>query len=548
MARITGDGISGRSLMRSIGKLASYGEVEDVFAGLARILKRSLHGRWVLVCQLEREARRFVPVYSSGLAAKWEETLRRIPLFVDEPRLVHRLHLHRQLLLDDPVSSPLISPDYRRLLSSCCLLVLPLLVRRQVTGVVLVARSGKRGSFTREESAAVRELVLQTALVTSHLGLLDESLEIALEVAKRVDVILMLDDINKAISSSLNREQIIATALDRSEGVVQCTLQVLVELKGTDLVVLAGRSAGLPLPPQLAPGQVIEERGIIGQARASGESQYLHDMRKVPRESALGKTLVTAGIRSLMAVPIMTAEKTLGILLLGDLRPERFRSEEAFVIGKIVSQMAVAMENARLYEDTRQLFFNTVASLANAIDAKSSWTKGHSERVMRVAAAIARELGLSPEAVEQVRLGGLLHDIGKIGVMEALLEKPQELDEDEFPPMRLHPEKGVAILEPIAQLRHVLPGILHHHEFFDGSGYPSALVGSDIPLDARIIAVADSFDAMVADRPYRQGLSVRAAVRELVRCSGSQFDPEIVAAFRSHLANVTHDPSLMNDI
>jgi putative nucleotidyltransferase with HDIG domain len=380
--------------------------------------------------------------------------------------------------------------------------------------------------------------------VASHIRLLDESLEMALEVAKRVDIILLLDDINKAISSSLSRDKIVSTAIDRIQGVVQCDLQALIERKEEELIVLSGRSDSLSLPAQLAPGTLLKGSGLIRRAVATGESQYLPDMSLHVRESALGKALSKAGIKALLAVPIMSHEKARGVLLLGDRMPGRFQSEETFTIEKIASQLAVAMENAYLYDEMRQLFFNTIASLANAIDAKSPWTKGHSERVMHLAAHIARDLGLADDDVERIRLGGLMHDIGKIGIMEALLEKPQELDDDEFPPIRMHPEKGVAILEPIAQLRSILPAILHHHEFFDGSGYPHGLKGDAIPLDARIIAVADSFDAMVAKRPYRKGLSVSAAVAELVRCSGSQFDPEIVDCFRCRLARLTKNPSL----
>ena len=164
-------------------------------------------------------------------------------------------------------------------------------------------------------------------------------------------------------------------------------------------------------------------------------------------------------------------------------KPVRLNSEpeDAFAIEKIAAQMAVALENARLYEGMRNLFISTIASLANAIDAKSAWTKGHSERVMHYAVAIAEEMGCDQAMVERVRLGGLLHDIGKIGIIEALLEKPASLSVNEFPPMRLHPEKGVAILKPIEQLRDVLPGILHHHERFDGTGYPMGLKGESIP-------------------------------------------------------------------
>jgi HD-GYP domain-containing protein (c-di-GMP phosphodiesterase class II) len=241
-----------------------------------------------------------------------------------------------------------------------------------------------------------------------------------------------------------------------------------------------------------------------------------------------------------MAIPLISKERPKGVLLLGNTKRGQFVREDAFTIEKIAAQMAVALENARLYEEMKSLFINTVSSLANAIDAKSPWTKGHSERVMNVAATIAREMGLAESEVEQVRLAGLLHDVGKIGIIEALLEKPAELSEDEFPPLRLHPEKGVAILAPIRQLQDIIPGVLHHHERMDGSGYPYGLKGEAIPLAARIVAVADSFDAMVSERPYKKGLSVKEAVGELKRCAGSQFDRAVVEAFTGYLLRITH--------
>ncbi len=545
MARLPPEKISGQSLARNFARLASFADVDEVYDNLSRMLKRLLKSRWVLVYQLDRETRSFTPVRNCGLPPEWVRRFSTIQFLPEkQPMLLRLLSRRRHLLISDPASSALFSHFFQHLLRAVTLLAVPMLVRQQVTGVVFVTRSRKLEPFSRAEIVFIRELVAQAALVASHIRLLDESLDMALEVAKRIDIILMLDDINKAISSSLSRERIAAIAIDRIEGVVQCDLQALVELKAGELVVLAARSGSMNLPGLLLPGNIIKGSGIIRRAFVSGESQYLQDIGLSGRESSLGKALVAVGIRSLLAVPIMGHDAAQGVMLLGDRSQGRFRSEETFAIGKIASQLAVAMENARLYDDLHQLFFNTVASLANAIDAKSPWTKGHSERVMRVAADIARAMGMSEEDVERVRLGGLLHDIGKIGIMEALLEKPQELDEDEFPPFRLHPEKGVAILAPIAQLRHILPAILHHHEHYDGSGYPHGLAGVNIPLDARIIAVADSFDAMVADRPYRKGLSTTEAVRELVRCSGSQFDPEIVDCFRCKITRVTRDPSL----
>jgi putative nucleotidyltransferase with HDIG domain len=247
------------------------------------------------------------------------------------------------------------------------------------------------------------------------------------------------------------------------------------------------------------------------------------------------RALYSLGIRSVLAIPLVVRNEVKGVLLLGDTEAGKFARGETFTIEKIASQMAVALENARLYEDMRSLFINTVASLANAIDAKSPWTKGHSERVMHISARIAKEMGLSELEVERVRLGGLLHDIGKIGVIEAVLEKPAVLSDDEFPPLRAHPEKGVAILSPIAQLNDVLPAILHHHERYDGTGYPKGLKGEEIPLSARIVAVADSFDAMVSERPYKKGYTIGEAITELGNGAGSQFDPKVVECFSRYL-------------
>jgi HD-GYP domain-containing protein (c-di-GMP phosphodiesterase class II) len=281
----------------------------------------------------------------------------------------------------------------------------------------------------------------------------------------------------------------------------------------------------------LEAGEIVDGNCLAASAFKKGESRYLSYLSRAKRLHPFDRLLADAGIESLLAIPLVSRKKTKGVLLLGSVRGESFVREDAFAIEKIASQMAVALDNAGLYEDMRNLFISTVTSLANAIDAKSPWTKGHSERVMRISAELAMEMGLDEGATERVRLGGLLHDIGKIGIIEALLEKPTRLSEDEFPPMRLHPEKGVAILAPIDQLHDVLPGILFHHERYDGTGYPKGLKGEAIPLEARIITVADSFDAMVSERPYKKGYSLSQALAELREKAGSQFDPKVVENF-----------------
>jgi len=183
------------------------------------------------------------------------------------------------------------------------------------------------------------------------------------------------------------------------------------------------------------------------------------------------------------------------------------------------------------YRELKGLYESLIISFVNAIDAKSPWTKGHADRVTHYAMAIAKELGLKEKDMDTLRTAALLHDIGKIGTYEVILDKPERLTIEELDLVKMHPVKGEEILRPISQLKEILSVIRSHHERIDGEGYPDGLKGDEIPFLARIIAVADAFDSMMSDRPYKSKLMEEDAIAELKRCSGTQFDPEIVEAF-----------------
>jgi putative nucleotidyltransferase with HDIG domain len=169
--------------------------------------------------------------------------------------------------------------------------------------------------------------------------------------------------------------------------------------------------------------------------------------------------------------------------------------------------------------------------LSGAIEARDPYTRGHSARVTELAEAVARRLGWSEERVRSLRVGGRLHDIGKLGVSDAVLSKKGRLDENEFAQIRQHPRIGARILLRLASFREALPCVLYHHERWDGRGYPSGKAGREIPVEARVLAIADAFDAMTSDRPYRRALTRSQALAEVERCAGSQFDPEIARVF-----------------
>ncbi|MCP3983806.1 MAG: response regulator [bacterium] len=185
---------------------------------------------------------------------------------------------------------------------------------------------------------------------------------------------------------------------------------------------------------------------------------------------------------------------------------------------------------AEKHQELRIAYVQTIRALAEAVDAKDTYTRGHSERVGVYASKMGREIGLPKEVIERVYITGLLHDVGKIGVRDAVITKPDSLTPAEYDEMKVHPEIGARILQPVAFLSDVVSCVRHHHEWYDGCerGYPDQLAGDSIPLPSRIIIVADTVEAMTSDRPYRKGLDLEAVVRELVKYSGSQFDPRCV--------------------
>jgi HD-GYP domain-containing protein (c-di-GMP phosphodiesterase class II) len=200
----------------------------------------------------------------------------------------------------------------------------------------------------------------------------------------------------------------------------------------------------------------------------------------------------------------------------------------------MTAEIGRTIEDLRVQKELNdQLFLSSIRSLAAAIDARDPYTRGHSERVTRYARTIARQLQLPPQAVRNVEIGALLHDVGKIGIEDRILRKPAALTPEEFEIMKAHPEKGGAIMEPIAHLRDATEIIIHHHERWDGQGYPSGLKGDEIPLGARIVNVADTFDAMTTNRPYQRAMTFSVAARKIGEFSGKACDPAVVRAFHA---------------
>ena len=249
-------------------------------------------------------------------------------------------------------------------------------------------------------------------------------------------------------------------------------------------------------------------------------------------------------LNTVACVPAYYHHKLMAVLLLGEKREgSRFEQEELDFFSALASDVAMAIRNAQLFEGlkreadrNRALFLQTIEVLGSTIEAKDAYTHGHTDRVTEYSVMIARHMAeagaaqFSESFFENIYIAGLLHDIGKIAIPEAILNKQGKLTDEEYKVMKEHPGRGSEIVKPLALPQECLDGIRHHHERFDGKGYPDGLKDGEIPMAAAIMAVADAFDAMTSDRPYRKGLTKETAIEEIKRCAGAQFNPVCVKA------------------
>ncbi len=236
--------------------------------------------------------------------------------------------------------------------------------------------------------------------------------------------------------------------------------------------------------------------------------------------------------RSLIAVPLVSRGEIVGALNLIYMDRFSYISPGQIRLTTLLALSAAsAVESNHQDRNLKRSYVMTIKALANAIEARDNYTAGHTDRVFRMAITLARRLNWSPTKMAHLKTGCILHDIGKIGVPDCILNKPERLNDAEMETMRKHPELGVKILTGIPFMEPALPYIISHHEKYDGSGYPFGLKGDDIPIEGRLLAVVDTFDAILSDRPYRSGGNARAALEELTKYKGIQFDPRIVDLF-----------------
>jgi len=342
-------------------------------------------------------------------------------------------------------------------------------------------------------------------------------------LTKKVLELATLYEMSRSLGSTLEMDQLLGSVLDSALRIFDLDVGyvALRDKDSGELEVLSVRGA---------------DESLVGGSevvRASMAGWVVREARPLifNPDPATGDSRIDSltGAKAALCVPLVSSDGTIGAMTVGSNDPEyRFTSDDVRLLSTIGNHVTMAIGNIELFSRLQDAYFATVRSLAAAVDAKDTYTRGHSDRVATYAVAVAERFNIAHEQRTALEMAAYLHDIGKIGVPEAILLKPGALTAEEMSQMRHHPLIGADILRPVAFPWAITPIVRHHHEYWDGSGYPAGLKAEEIPLLARILCVADSYEAMTADRPYRHGRSVDDAIEELRRCSGTQFDPAIV--------------------
>ncbi len=323
----------------------------------------------------------------------------------------------------------------------------------------------------------------------------------------------------------LSEQMSTSTTLDRTLSLAAEAARSVIGVSAVSILV-RDLAANVPVPYFTCGKAPDRETSIFLKGEHTVCREVLDDREaRVSNIEVRGKNSL---IRSMAAHPLMSRGKAIG--LFNVVREDRFlpiKPGQLNLLSIIAGKVAAAIENNRLYEHLQSSYLKAIKALANSIEARDRYTRGHTERVTILADLIASRIGWSADKRAELKMGCTLHDIGKIGIPDAVLNKPGRLSAEERSQMEQHPLLGARILEGIDYLKAAIPYVLYHHEKYDGTGYPYGLKGEDIPLEGRLLAVVDTYDAIVSDRPYRQGASPEQAIDEIVQFRGTQFDPMI---------------------
>lgn len=428
------------------------------------------------------------------------------------------------------------------------LLSVPLLTKAGVIGVLNVNSKATGETFNEHDLELLTTFSSQAAAAIENAELYARVKDFNLELEEKVRIATAeLAYSNKELEAKVTElstlyetSRVMASALDTREISFRMLEEVgkIIPYDAGEICVYEEDTRELRILVTAKEGRIEAGDGVYplngGQCPVwiALRKEHLLLPRLGERERGLLEGRPWAGrIGSYMGIPLLKGDKLIGTFELISSKEGAFNEAHLKTLRTLASGLATSMENAKLYEDIQKNFFETLRSLVKGLEARDEYTRDHSERVTRLSVLIAKQMGLSEEQIQAIRIAGALHDIGKIGMDDEILKSKEKLTPEQLQAMREHPGVGARILEPIKFLKGIKEIVLQHQERYDGKGYPQGLAGDEISIEARILAVADAYDAMVSRRRYRTKVyNHREVLDELQRCAGTQFDPDVVAA------------------
>ncbi|MDI6605488.1 MAG: HD domain-containing protein [Thermoanaerobacteraceae bacterium] len=344
--------------------------------------------------------------------------------------------------------------------------------------------------------------------------------------------ILTIGDITQLLSTNLSLFDILDNIAEKIVRLFKsplCTIRTYNKESGKlELYVKNGELKDRPMLKEISLTEDDNTRLFISK------EIVIKGIDNFPFHDRIKSDLIERKAYLIIVVPLISKNDIIGVM---NILTSSSTGKNMNLLKSLSISLSIAIENARLYDNLKNWYMNTIQALAYAVEAKDKYTKGHSLRVSKYGALIGKQMGLSDDIIEKIRIAGILHDIGKIGISDSILTKPGKLTDKEYNLIKVHPKISRKILEPIGLSEEIMEGIAKHHERFDGKGYPYGLDDGDIPLVAAILCVADSLDAMTSDRSYRKGISLDDAINELLKYKGTQFNPVVVDSIVSLYMN-----------
>lgn len=381
------------------------------------------------------------------------------------------------------------------------ILSVPVKSKDEVTAVVQLINKREEGEYDEDDQE-------MAALFASHLADVLESTRLYRMISEKVERLAMLMDASVHVTSTLDLEEVLDLIMSQAKEVLDAEASsiFLVDEDKNELYFISATGTRGEKAKRV---RVPWGKGIVGWVAETGETLLVPDVLKDKRFYKRVDEETDFVTRSILAVPLVVRGRVVGVAeALNKKGDGAFVRDDVELFEAFARHAAVAVENAKLYAQLEELFRSSIRAVVFAVEAKDRYTRGHTERVTHYSIITARELGLSTDELKKVEIASLLHDVGKIGIPDTILRKPGKLTDEEFEIVKAHPVRGSEIMAPIGAMKEIIPGIRDHHERYDGLGYPDKLKGKEISLLGRIISVADVFDALTTDRPYRGAVSV----------------------------------------